>query len=490
MAPVSTPAPVTGLADLPTESRVISTPWSRLVRGIGLGQYPVDYDPAVAAQIRATFDQLAAKVAPTNTYTHFSRALADFVLTVADPARSTDRAEVERRIESMVDLVRAEANPYYRLMAGCILTDSVVKLGLDRGLLVNDELDFPGELLAMAERIQPDQIKDGNQGRHGDYERISAYTALFLAFGQLGLADRLVSGPRNHIKESLGLLERIPAPFFRGRGGSMLLSAIALLGYQTHIFDDGRDYLGEVLDYLARSDELNIYPDFPQPISVDWAKVYPLLTMLNAIALCGRPEYLTHGMDWLAEAKRLLAVMPAVEASHMGQYHIVALHNLGRLADQVPDLDGYVRAVVDELDVVDPGKDFFLHGIAYPYIIETAVIAGRLDLVPDEALDRMVDSFPDLDRTDADRINRSFPVSYALNILGEIGAADRMFTPRARYGGDSAMSWVVEHLSEGALEEGTRLYMLDHALISYALRQRGADAPETALFRDFRFPLS
>jgi hypothetical protein len=118
------------------------------------------------------------------------------------------------------------------------------------------------------------------------------------------------------------------------------------------------------------------------------------------------------------------------------------------------------------------------------------MITGRMALIPDEALERMVDSFPDFDRTEKDRANSAFPVSYVLNVLGEIGAADLIFTPRARYAGSSAMAWVVDHMSEGAKDEGTRLYMINHALVSYALRLRGADARETELFKNFQFRLA
>lgn len=126
------------------------------------------------------------------------------------------------------------------------------------------------------------------------------------------------------------------------------------------------------------------------------------------------------------------------------------------------------------------------------------MMTGRMDLIPDEALVRMADSFPDLDRTgewtnaiDDNRANRAFPVSYVLNVLGEIGAAEQlMFTPRDRYEGRSAIAWMVENISEGAREEGDRISMLDHALVSYALRMRGADTEETELFKNFEFPFS
>jgi hypothetical protein len=478
---------VAGLNDLSNETRMIATPWSRMVRGIGLGQYPVDYDPDAAARIRRAFGLLAAKVPPSNSYTLFSRLLADLVLRVEDPAGGLSRAGVEQALGPVLDAVRSEKNPYYRLMAGCILIDAFAKLGLDRTLLVNEQTDFPAEVLAVADEIEPDQIKDENSGRHGDYERLSAYTAVFLALGGFGLKDRLVRGPRNYIQEGLDLLERIPAPFFRGRGGSMLLSTISLLGYDALVFDGNRDYMKEVLDHLDRADELHIPPAFPQPLTDLFGKTYPLVTMLNAIAVSGRAEYLTYRKDRLAEIKELMAGIAPVERTHMGLYYIVALHNLGRLHDQLPYLDAFVDGVVGQWKQVDPGTDFFLNGISYPYMIQTAMITGRTDLITDEAIERLVDSFPDLDRTDQDRANRPYPVSYVLNILGEIGASDRLFAPRARYGGASPMAWVIDHLSKDGIDEGNRLYMLDHALVSYALRLRGAHRGETDLFQGLRF---
>jgi hypothetical protein len=482
--------PVSGLGDLSNESRMISAPWSRMIRALGLGQYPIDYDPAIAGHIRETFDRLAAKVSPSNSYTLFCRTLADFVLKVADPTGGGDRTWIDQAVGPLLAAARAERNPYYRSLAGCLVMDSFAKLGLDLSLLVNDERDFPAEVLGMLDEIAPDQIPDENRGRHGDYERLSACSAVFLAIGQVGLKDRLVTDDRNYVVEALNLLENIPAPYFRGRSGSMFLSVVALLGYEKYIFDGDRDYMKETLHYMSRADELKIFPSFPNEIPIAWSKVYPLLTMLNAIAMSGRVEYLNDPIDWLAEAKTLLAQVPWGDRVHMSQYYIVALYNLGRLQDELPDLDAYLAEIVAVLDEVDPGANFFPSGIAYPYIIEVAMQAGRMDLIPDEALERMVDSFADLDRTAADRANRAFPVSYALNVLGEIGAADLIFTPRARYDGSSAMAWVVDHMSDGAKEEGLRLYMIPHALLSYALRLRGAKTPETELFKNFQFRLA
>jgi hypothetical protein len=375
-------------------------------------------------------------------------------------------------------------------MAGCILMDAFANLDLDLSLLVNEEMDFPAEILAVTDLIEPDKFKGGYGGRHGHYERLSACSAVFLALGQLGLKDRLVSGPRNYLQESLDLLESVPAAFFRVRAASMLLSVISLLGYDAFVFDGDRDYMKEVLDYLDGPDERDNPTSFPQPATPGFAKLYPLLTMLNTIAMSGRAEYLTYGQDRLAEAKELMAGISPVERTHMGMYYIVALYNLGRLRDELPDLDTYVEGVVGEWENVDPGADFFISGVAYPYLIETAMITGRMDLITEKTLDRLVDSFPDHDRSRVDRINRTYPLSYSLNSLGEVGASDRLFEPRARYDGVSPIAWVIDNFSENASEEGNGLYMVNHALVSYALRLRGAHRQETELFRNFSFRLA
>jgi hypothetical protein len=483
MQSVSRPLPITGLGDLSTESRMIATPWSRMLRGIGLGQYPVDYDPIIAGYLRDTFDHLVTKVSPSDHYTRFCHDLTDFILRVTEPG--SDRAGAGAAVGPLLESVRSVPNPYYRAVAGSILMDAFAKLNLTG--LVTDDLDFPAEVLDMLDQITPDGIADENQGRHGDYERVSACCTVFLAIGQLGLQNRLVTAERNHITEALDLLERIPVPYFCGRAGGMLMSVIALLGYTEHIFDGERDYMREVLEYLTRADEVGNWPAFPNPMPAPWKKVYPLLTMLNAIAMCGRAEYLSEPIDALAEARTLMSQIPWNTRVHMAQYHVIALHNLGRLAEEIPDLDAFMRDIAAVLDIVDPGENFSPRGNAYPYIIELSMMTGRMHLIPEEALDRMADSFPDLDGAE-DRANRAFPVSYVLNILGEIGSPERIFAPRDRYQGRSAIAWVIDDLSEGALEEGDRISMLDHSLVSYALRMRGAGAGETELFKRFVFP--
>jgi hypothetical protein len=481
--------PVRGLNDLGGESRMIATPWSRMVRGLALGQYPVGYDPTVAEHLRTAFDLIDSKLPEVDGYMRFCGLLGRLVLDVTAPCANIARLDLPGAIEQIVDAIRNEPNPYYRVGAGCILLESFAKLHLDATALINERNDFAQELLSMIDQIGSDNIQDNNAGRHGEYEKLFAYTALFLSFGHLGIHDRLISGSRNPIVSALSVLDRIPAPFFRGRAGSMLFSTISLLGYDALIFDGQRDYLRDVLDYMDSTNSATIPVTFPQPTTPTFQRVYPLVTMLNAIAMSGRRTYLSYGRDRLDDMKSYWEELAPPEKAHMSLYYIIALYNLGKLEEQIPDLNRFVEELVDSLTVLDPGANFFLHGLSNAYIIETAMLTGRMDLIDEAKLTRMVDCFTDLDQSDVDRINRPYPFSYALNVLGEIGQMSLLFKPRERYDGLSATEWIVRHISGGGRAEGNRLFMLGNSLVSQALRLRYVRARETPIFERFSLNL-
>jgi hypothetical protein len=469
------------LDDLSNETRLIATPWSRMVRGIGLGQHPIAYDPVAASRIRASYELLAARV-PGDAYTAFGRRTAELALRAARSGGVLPAGEAAAGIDAAVAEIRAVKNPYYRVTAGSILLDAVAKLGLDPAPLLRE--DFAAEVLATVDEIEPDRIADENRGRHGDYERLSAFTAVFLAYGQLGLQDRLVSGERNYVREALSLLDTVPAPFFRGRGGSMLISVVAVLGFGDLITEGGRDRVRETLDYLHRADEIALPPAFPKPMSPAFGKIYPLVTMLNAVAVMGRRDCLGDRLD---QMRRLWAQITPVERTHMGLYYLVALHNLGRL-DEIGDVGAFVRSVSGQWPQIDPGASYFLDGISYPYMIETALLSGHREIITADTAARLAGCFRDLDHTDEDRANRPYPFSYAITSLGELGASDALFTPLARYDGQTAMEWVISRVPTDAAEERNRLAMLNHALINWALRLRGTELREPPLTRGFRFP--
>jgi len=471
-----------GMAALAPESRVICTPWSRMVRGLSLGQYPVDYNEHLGSLVHQARDILLHKIPAPEGYLRFALLLADFAVEVSNPDVAVSNDRLITTTCKLTDALRSEKNPYYAVVGAGILFDAFAKLHLDIALLVNAEYDFAEEMLAMVDRIQPDQIRDENAGNHGEYEKLFAYTSLFLGMGQAGLQEKLTAGRRNRVREALGLIQTVPSPFFRGRGCSMLFSVLSAIGLDGMIFDDGHDFMKDVLEYVDRDDEINFPLRFPQPISPAYVKIYPRVTMLNAIAVSGRTSYATMGHNRLAELKPLWAELEPAEKMHQGLYYLIALHNLGKISEEI----GAERAIVDNLvrflDVVDPGANFFLNGLSHAYIVETAMVTGQLDAISDRAINRIADCFAHMDATPIDRISRAYPFAYDLNALSEVGEAGKLFEPRPTYGGVSAFSWLVDQFSPEGHAEGSRILMLGNALIGLGLRLRGAENDTTPMF--------
>ncbi|WP_210725907.1 hypothetical protein [Modicisalibacter radicis] len=464
--------PIDGLEDFSMESRAIATPWSRIVRGLGLGQYPIGYDQHAEKCIRHSIDQLCFRVDNVDSYSRFASAIIDLILQKTNPALNLSTNKTDSLVSTVVGEIHNISNPYFRVTAGCILLTSIAKLNISRAYVSGSSLDLPAEILTSMDEIKPDRIQDENQGRHGDYERISAWATVFFAFGLLGLNERLVTTERDYIAEALSSLERVPSPFFRGRGGSMLISSIVLLGHKNRLLDHGHDHIGSILSYLDRAPELNSKPSFPSHMSDHFIKAYPLLTMLNAIGIAELPMYLTLGRDRLREANDLIVAIKPVERTHMGLYYIIALYNLGCIDTALPDKNYFIERLVNEWKNIDPGRDYFLYGISYSYLLQLAYSTGRCDLITDAMIDRMVTAFASLERTDMSRANRPYPFSYVLNVLADLGVADRLYRPHPFYCGRSPFSWVMEHMSPKGEAERPRLYMINHALINWALRMR------------------
>ncbi|WP_190278814.1 hypothetical protein, partial [Cellulomonas sp. B6] len=465
--------PVRGLGDLTPLTRVVATPWSRIVRGVGLGQHPSGFDAGEAGRIRWSFARLRERVADAHPYTRFAAELAGAALDVArgDPLPV---GHVAARVDAVAATARALPTPYERVTAASILLTAVATLGLTADPLVAVRVGpLVRETLAAVDEIRPDQIADENQGRHGDYERVAAWTALLLALAHFEPHELAVVPDDAQVASALASIARVPSPFFRGRGGSTLLSAVAVLGGA----DVVEEHLRATLAYLDGPHRAELQPAFPSAMSPAFVEAYPLLTTLNAVAVSGHLELLDAGRDRLAQARDLMTAMAPVERTHMALYHVVALDNLGRLDDQLPDLDAFVEDVVGRWRSIDPGRDYFLSGISYAYLVQLAYVTGRTDLVTDAMVERMVTPFARLEATPAGRANRPYPFAYVLNVLGELGLAERLYEPHPAYGGASAFERVVDHLSPGGRAEAARLYMLDHALVSWALRQRPAGSP-------------
>ncbi len=475
------------LSYLDNESRLITTPWSRIVRGLGLGQYPMKYSEAISQWIQNTFDELKNKTDAANNYVTFSSLLCDFICLLIKPNQKISEKDKLSYISNILYLISNEIDPYRRIMQYSITIDALAKLNINLFTLLQNSIDLPNLLFNTVNQIKSNRIKDENSGKHGDYEKLSAYTSVFFALAVCDKADSAITVIQNHILDALKTLENIPSPFFRGRGGSMLFSAISLLGYSKVLYTHGRDYIAETLDYLDNADTIGINPSFPQSMSPAFVNVYPLLTMLNAIASTGHTELLNYRQDRIRQANTLMDALTPVERTHMGLYYIIAIYNLGRLDQEKKRVDALVEDLLNTANHIDPSENYFLHGIAYSYIFETLTILGKQSRIPDQIIQALADSFSRMDKSLEDEINRPYPFAYALTMLSEVGHADKLFTPSECYGYQSATRWVIDHLT--LVEDGAdgRLYMLNHALINLMLRMRGNNFPAPRVYRDFSF---
>ena len=119
--------PVSGLDSLSQESRIVATPWSRIVRGVGLGQHPIGYDSGTRKLICRSVTLLRDKLAGADTYTTFTAALISLILAAVRPGNCDLRLHIVATTEAFSGI----ANPYSRTMAGTIMLDAIAKLHLE-----------------------------------------------------------------------------------------------------------------------------------------------------------------------------------------------------------------------------------------------------------------------------------------------------------------------------------------------------------------------
>lgn len=459
------------------ESRIFTSPWTRFVRGFALGQYPMEYDPKIAQNIRKTLEVLKEKVSPENSFNNFSNLLTDFILDVNDPLIRLSDQDLTSRIDNMAQTISTISNPSLFTTATAVLLDSLVKLELNPSLLLAKHADLVETSLAKLREIPVEE------GEKGSYEKLQSYSGLLLSLGQAGMKDRLITGDINYVQEALDLVGQIPSAFYRGRGASQLFSVLHLLGYDAYIFDGKTDHLKALLDYL--NEKLDKYPDLKNMEKRASFDTYPLLTLLNSMALLGRSEYLTYQRDWLEEAKVLTNALPPSQRISQGQYYLMALYNLGKLDQYVPNVRRYLKDNI-ELYLSTEKQGVFEKDMHDSYLLETAWLFNMVDLVPESLIQRMVDNFRNYSKGEL-YLNSAYGAAYVLSALGEAGRADQFFDPRLSYNGESPLFWTIRNFSDGAKDETITLPYLNHALISYALRMRGTNHKDEGLFKGASF---
>ncbi len=475
------------LEQLDNENRIITTPWSRIVRGLGLGQYPINYNETISSWVQDAFDMLKTKSKYQNNYIRFSSLLCDFICLQVSPCEKLNEKDKFYCICNILSLINNEADPYRRVMQYSIAIDALAKLDINLFDIMEERINLAEEIFNTIEKIEANAIKDENNGKHGDYEKLSAYTSIFFSLASCGKRQFAITREQNHISNALKTLYSIPSPFFRGRGGSMLFNAISVLGYSNMLYGNGHDYITELLGYLDKAYEINIYPSFPQPMTPEFVKIYPLLTLLNAIAVTRHKQALYYQRDRIAQASELLEALTPVEQTHMGLYYIMALYNLGLIGGGKYCVNSLVDKLAQTANKIDPSENYFLHGISCSYVIETAIITGKKDIITDSLITTLANSFSTMDKTPEDEINRPYPFAYALTMLGEIEHVDKLFEPSMHYGGQSATHWIINNLSHISDDNDCRLYMFNHALINLMLRMRGNKSSTLKAYSDFTF---
>ncbi|HEY1305919.1 MAG TPA: hypothetical protein VGF24_20330 [Vicinamibacterales bacterium] len=461
-----------GIENLTRETRVLFSPWSRYVRGVGLGQHPMNFDPRLASGIEEIV-AILEKRAPSNPFSAFAGKLTSLILatnTYYDPLPA-DRATMT--LVEIVEGLSAIEDRFLHATACTILVEACVAQGWDVGVLTRPRFDVVRILLDEIRQIRFHEVTD-THGEKGPYERLQMYVNLFVALGKLGRVDALTQAGSHHVREALDLMSEVPSHYYRGRGGAMVIAMASVLGFDDVVCSDRRDYLKELLAYY----------DEKFGVAIPWDDTYPLMITLNTIAILRKPEYLTYRRDWLAEAARLFRSLPAKQLFPMGQYYFVALHNLGLLSDVFPDLEGAIRELAMQYagyTKADP-LDYSMYD---SYTIETAWLFADLSVIPALIMRRAASIFKTFDSEEPYR-NAAYGGSYVLSACAETGLAGRLFEPSDDYDGEAPFLWTVRRFGRPVLD-GRSLPYLNHALINLALRMRGEPERDGPLFRSVRF---
>lgn len=475
------------LALLNNENRLITTPWSRIVRGLGLGQYPIVYDEKISGWIQDAFEELKIKTNLKNNYTNFSSLLSDFICLLIKPNQNLSKEDYVNYIENIIYLINHEFDPYCRIMQYCIAIDALAKLNINLFNFLDNKIDLGSILFDTIHKIRAGVRKDENREKYGEYEKLSAYTSVFFSLAVCNKAELAINDESNHIADALKTLHNIPSPFFRGRGGSMLFSAIALMGHAEMLGNPDQDYILQILDYLDRAKDIGISPSFPQRMTPAFINLYPLLTMLNAIAATGHNRALNYRQDRILQAKNLMDELTPIERTHMGLYYIMAINNLGLLDREKNYINMLIEELIATIKSIDLSENYFLNGIAGSYVIETAKIVGKGDCISEKLIQKISDCFSKMDGKLEDKVNRPYPFAYALTMLGELGYVHKLFEPSVCYENRSATSWMIDNLVYAGEGVDSRLYMFNHALINLMLRMRGNTFPQLTAYKNFLF---
>ena len=455
---------------LSNETRYIPTPWNKIVRGLGLGQNPISYNEDISNSIGDSFEKLKAKTLYNDSYILFASLLNDFLTLNIRSKGNLDYCINKKYLDNIFELIGNETNPYRQVMQYCITIDSASKVGIN---FLQESGEIFSTILISINKIKFNTSKDSDMYQYGSYEKVSAYTSLFFSLASCGMGKLAINNENNLVQDALDLLSSIPSPFFRGRGGGMLLNSIDALGLSYISLNGKVNYLQDTLSFVIKNANQKMKPSFPQDMSLSFVKAYPILTMLNSIGIVGCRETIFNIDKIISEVSDLLYKMNDIERTHMGLYYIMAIYNLGMFNDKSTFINDLIFDMISTVNHIDPSENYFLNGISISYVIETLRFFSDVDLLDESIVIKLVNCFTKMNVSIEDEINRPYPFSYAFSIISGIGMADLFFKNNDNYNGQSPMDWIIDNLILTSNSTEDRLYMLSNALISVSLMMRG-----------------
>ncbi|PIW59881.1 MAG: hypothetical protein COW13_04200, partial [Candidatus Omnitrophica bacterium CG12_big_fil_rev_8_21_14_0_65_50_5] len=269
--------------------------------------------------------------------------------------------------------------------------------------------------------------------------------------------------------------------------GAALMSALGVSGFKDLIVDGRRDHLKSLLEYLDQRLDQPQKRGRLRPTA--FQSTYPIFTLLNTIAILGEEDYLTHRRDWVQQARLFYARLTPRAKANQAEYYLMALYNLGLLDQEVADSPDFVRNLVEDYEQFEatqtPQDPLFVNSDD-AYIAETAWLFGVSDSVPAWIKLRLINHFREFS-PDEKTLTAAWGAAYVFTAMDQLDVADILFMPNSAYDGKTPLGWTIENFSENAENEASSLPLLNHALLSSALRMRGDDKSVTDIFSDFKF---
>jgi hypothetical protein len=475
--------PQSAFGRLSNELRIFPTPWHRYVHGLGLGPEPAGFDASKAQRLLETSNVLGRTT--RSPYHALSHQLLQGIVSTCEAMSSSGgqagqggHAHLANAVAQLAQLT----DPWQYGRACAMVTESLVKLGQLKAHQVTLHQSLKAALQRV-EALRPTTDKDR-------YERLQLFGNLFVAAGQAGWTDLLAvpqQGGATYIDMALQGIDAISEAFYHERGAAMLFTALGIIGDGKYVCDGSENHMRRQLDafeaQLAQMSAENAEAYHDPVHSFADVFMFPLSLTLNAIAVLGRPEYLTYQRNWIQQAVSQFHRLPASSRASQVMFYVSALSNLGVLDAHVPDMGALLSDCAEGFLQSTDGTqvDDYLR---CTYLVHLAWQSGRWDVLPPRVWAILAASLPRVAGSDLylqSAYGSSYMVAaYTLSALDTGGRFEALFSDEIDLLG------AISRFKDDAKTTTMTLPRLDFALIDTALRLRPAAAGDTPLFRTVR----